>query len=162
TSAEASVVIVSPQVTGTTPGSRCGAGDVTLGATGSAGTTLRWYSASTGGSPLATGNSFTTSVPATTNFYVEAYDGSGGGSASPVLVTEMDLGTNDQLEIQNVSSNPVDVTGWKVVVSNDYANINTVNPIPQTLSGVMNPGDTKTWTDLATAPNYWGNNILWN
>ena len=35
------------------------------------------------------------------------------------------------------------------------------NTIEQVLSGVMNPGEIKYWTD-ASGTNYWGNNILWN
>jgi hypothetical protein len=61
-----------PIITGTTDGSRCGTGTVTLGATASAGT-INWYSASTGGSSLGTGTSFTTPVLTTTTvYYVDA------------------------------------------------------------------------------------------
>ena len=61
-----------PTVSGTTPGSRCGTGTVTLGATASAGT-VNWYTASTGGGSIGTGNSFTTTViSATTTYYVDA------------------------------------------------------------------------------------------
>jgi gliding motility-associated-like protein len=54
-----------------TNGSRCGTGTVTLGASGCAGGTLNWYSSSTGGSPIATGTTFTTpSISTTTTYYV--------------------------------------------------------------------------------------------
>ena len=43
-----------PTITGTTPGSRCGTGIVTLAATASAGT-INWYAAATGGASLGTG-----------------------------------------------------------------------------------------------------------
>ncbi|MCE3281010.1 MAG: Protein of unknown function precursor, partial [Bacteroidetes bacterium] len=60
-------------VTSISPASRCGTGAVTLGATGSAGTNLVWYSASAGGSYLGTGSTFTTPViNATTSYYVGA------------------------------------------------------------------------------------------
>ena len=73
TSSTAALTVATPTVTGTTPGSRCGFGTVTLGATGSAGTTLNWYAASTGGTSLGTGNSFTTpAIGGTTSFYVES------------------------------------------------------------------------------------------
>lgn len=63
-------------ITGTTPGSRCGTGTVTLGATASAGT-ITWWSAATGGSNLGTGTSFTTpSISTTTTYYVDATVGS--------------------------------------------------------------------------------------
>src|ERR1019366_2127799 len=54
-----------PTISNTTSGSRCDAGTVTLGATASAGT-INWYAASTGGSSLGTGTSYTTpSISAT-------------------------------------------------------------------------------------------------
>ncbi len=61
-----------PTISGTTPASRCGTGSVTLGATSSAGT-INWYAASTGGTSLGTGTSFTTpSISTTTTYYVDA------------------------------------------------------------------------------------------
>lgn len=60
-------------VTGTTPAQRCGVGTVNLAATGSAGSVLKWYAATTGGAALGTGPSFTTpSINATTSYYVGA------------------------------------------------------------------------------------------
>ena len=65
-----------PNVSGTTPASRCGTGTVDLGATASAGT-LNWYAASTGGTSLGTGTTFTTpSISTTTTYYVDATSGS--------------------------------------------------------------------------------------
>ncbi len=64
---------VAPSVTSTTPGSRIGFGTVVLGAAGSGSSTLNWYNDSVGGSPIATGTSFTTpDLVTTTVFYVEA------------------------------------------------------------------------------------------
>ncbi|MEN2489095.1 HYR domain-containing protein, partial [Flavobacterium sp. B11] len=66
------VINAKPTITGSTPASRCGTGEVTLGATASAGT-INWYAASTGGSSLGTGESFTTpSLSTSTSYYVEA------------------------------------------------------------------------------------------
>jgi len=60
-------------ITGTTPAQRCGIGTVNLAATGSAGSTVRWYSAATGGVPLASGTTFTTpSINTTTTYYAGA------------------------------------------------------------------------------------------
>ncbi|PKP19272.1 MAG: hypothetical protein CVU05_11770, partial [Bacteroidetes bacterium HGW-Bacteroidetes-21] len=83
-----SVVVNNPSIVSTTPAIRCGAGAVTLGAAGSAGTTLNWYAASSGGSILGTGTSFTTPIiSATTNYWVEASGGTSGiisvGPVSP-------------------------------------------------------------------------------
>src|SRR5450759_2044726 len=59
-------------IASTTPGSTCGAGPVTLGATVSAGT-INWYAALTGGISLGTGTLFTTpSISSTTTYYVDA------------------------------------------------------------------------------------------
>jgi hypothetical protein len=61
-----------PTITETTPAERCGIGTVSLGAVASSGT-INWYSASTGGSSLGTGSSFTTpSISVTTTYYVDA------------------------------------------------------------------------------------------
>ncbi len=75
-----------PTITGTTPGSRCDAGTVGLGATSSAGT-IDWYAASTGGASLGTGTSYTTpSIGSTTTYYVDATAG-GCTTASRTSVT---------------------------------------------------------------------------
>jgi len=65
-----------PSVTGSTPASRCDAGTVLLKASANSGSTLDWYDASSGGSSLGTGTTFTTpSISATTTYYVEASKG---------------------------------------------------------------------------------------
>jgi len=75
------IVVSSPSITGTTPGTVCGTGTATLSATGSAGTVLNWYAAATGGLSLASGNNFTTpTITATTNYYVGA-ESIGNGTA---------------------------------------------------------------------------------
>jgi hypothetical protein len=72
------VRVYNPAITGTTPAARCGTGTVTLGAAGVDGT-INWYAAATGGSPLASGNSFTTpSIAATTTYYAAAASGAQG------------------------------------------------------------------------------------
>ena len=78
----------SPLITATSPGSRCGAGTVTLGATTSAGT-VNWYAASTGGSSIATGNTYTTpSISTTTTYYVDATNnGCTTGSRTAIAAT---------------------------------------------------------------------------
>ncbi len=157
------VTVNSPQITSSTPGTRCGYGPVVLDATPEPGATLKWFTTPTGGSPLFTGAPFTTPpIAATTTFYAEASTGGGGGGASPLAVTEVDLGGTDQLEIQNVSPDPLNVTGWKVAVSNSYTDITSVNTIVKVLSGTLNPGDRLTWSDAAANANYWGNNLFWN
>ncbi len=61
-----------PDITGSTPGSRCETGTVDLSASASSGT-INWYDVSTGGSSLGTGTSFTTpSISTSTTYYVDA------------------------------------------------------------------------------------------
>lgn len=76
-----------PTIDSTTPASRCNAGTVTLGATASSGT-INWYSSPTGGTLLASGNSFTTpSISATTTYYVEVTDGTCTSARTAVTAT---------------------------------------------------------------------------
>jgi hypothetical protein len=57
----------------TTPGSVCGAGQATLQATATGGSTINWYDAPTGGNLVGMGSPFTTPlISATTNYYVAA------------------------------------------------------------------------------------------
>ncbi len=55
---------------------RCGTGTVVLEATTTAGASIKWYNSLTGGTALATGNSFTTpSISANTTYYISAASG---------------------------------------------------------------------------------------
>src|SRR5690554_1749619 len=76
-----------PEITNTTPASRCGAGGVTLTATASAGT-ISWFANATGGTALGTGVSFTTpSITTTTSYYVEAATASCTSVRTEVVAT---------------------------------------------------------------------------
>jgi len=60
-------------------GVRCGTGTTTLSATGTTGTTMRWYTAATGGSPIGSGSPFTTpSISSTTTYYVASETSASG------------------------------------------------------------------------------------
>ena len=79
TSVPVHVNVTIPQVVDTADARRCGSGSLTLGATGSPGTVLKWYNVPAGGVPLDTGATFTTPVlSATTDYYVSALNGNGG------------------------------------------------------------------------------------
>ena len=71
----ATISTVTPTITSTTPNARTGPGTLTLGAIASSGI-VNWYTTLTGGSPIATGTSYTTPViSTTTTYYVEAVNG---------------------------------------------------------------------------------------
>jgi len=116
---------------------------------------INWYDAP-GGNMLGSGDTLLVAVNTTTSYFAsETYPAS-----SQVHITEADLGGPDMVEIQNTSNDPIDVTGWRFIVSNDYTNWDA-NTIEQTLSGTMAPGDIMYWTDDASI-NYWGNNLFFN
>ena len=67
-----STIITIPQINSTTSNSRCGSGTVTLDATATNGS-VYWYTTSIGGSPITSGNTFTTPIITTTTiYYVDA------------------------------------------------------------------------------------------
>ncbi len=67
---------VAPTVASKTDSFNCGAGTVVLKATASTGGTINWYANATGGSVLASGNTFTTpSLTTTTTYYIAAATG---------------------------------------------------------------------------------------
>ncbi len=64
---------VLPTITATTPSARCSNGSLTITATASAGATVSWYAAATGGVALISAASYTTpSLSVTTTYYAEA------------------------------------------------------------------------------------------
>lgn len=81
-------------------------------------------------------------------------------AGSPIMITEFTTNTgNDSLEVQNVTNIAFDATGWQVIISDDYTNINLANTITQTL-GMFSAQQAIYWTDVT--PNPWGNNIFWD
>ena len=69
----ASTKITIPVVSALTPNPICDSGSFTINATATSGATINWYDQATGGTPLATGSSFTTPIiNTTTTYYVDA------------------------------------------------------------------------------------------
>ncbi len=69
----------------TTAAERCGPGTLILGATANAGTQIKWYDVATGGTPLGTGNQFTTPfINMTRTYYVTSATAGGMGTVGPV------------------------------------------------------------------------------
>ena len=81
------VSVQNPQILSTTPLFACRGGLYTLSATAAPGQTVRWYSAASGGSPLATGSNYTNTFGSTTTLYVEATEGTCAGTRVPVTIT---------------------------------------------------------------------------
>lgn len=81
-------------------------------------------------------------------------------SGSPIVITEFTTGT-DAFEIQNVTNAAFDATGWVVIVSDDYNNINLANATTQTL-GNFAAQQVQHWDDTASSGQYWGSNLFWD
>ncbi|MBA2745807.1 MAG: hypothetical protein H0U44_06240, partial [Flavisolibacter sp.] len=72
------IPVNNPALLTNTPATRCGPGTVTLNATASGSSTVRWYESATGGAPIFTGNSFTTPIINNTTTY---YAAAGAGTS---------------------------------------------------------------------------------
>lgn len=92
-----STTIYIPRINSTTSGSNCGSGNITLNATASGGT-INWYNVPTGGTPLGTGNSFTTpNIGITTSYYVDAFNNQCPTSSRTEVIATI-------IEIPNITS----------------------------------------------------------
>jgi hypothetical protein len=124
TSTKTLTITTTPTITGSTPGSRTGIGTVLLGATASGGATPTWYAASTGGTALGTGTSFTTPViSTTTTFYVEAVNGI--CSSTPRIAVVATVNYNE-IDIQGNAISIVD--GDTTPSVTDWTDFGTTNP----------------------------------
>jgi hypothetical protein len=109
TSAPTTVSVVSAPAPTTTGASSPTAASVTLNATGTGGT-LNWYTAPTGGAPIATGTSYTTPVlSTTTTYYVDetnTYPGASGHTSQMYHTGTSTLSTTTNgAEVFDVLSN---------------------------------------------------------
>lgn len=141
-------VVVSPQ-------QQCD-NNIQITATADSGNALVWYDQPTGGNLLYVGSVFSPVVSADTTFYVETRTGSGTGGC--IRITEIDK-NYDYIEIQNISGSNFDATGWQVIASNDYTDINMVNDSTWHL-GNFAGGEIQYRSDNGS-DNYWGTNLLW-
>lgn len=113
-----STTITILQITGTTPNSRCDLGTVTLQATASNGS-VNWYDTASGGTLLATGNTYTTPViTVTTTYYVDA-----GCATSRIAVTA----TIDTIPTITATNSPVSRCGAGTVTLEATASTGNVN-----------------------------------
>ncbi|WP_165851314.1 T9SS type A sorting domain-containing protein [Brumimicrobium aurantiacum] len=81
---------------------------------------------------------------------------------TPLMITEVDLRNPDLLEIQNVTGAPFDATGYFVICSDSYTNINQVNLAAWNLNGVLPSGwiDYRHDDNALGGPKYWSRNML--
>lgn len=122
------VELDNPQVTGTTPGSRCGPGTVTLAATSNAGIDINWFAAASGGASLGTGPSFITpSLIGTTTYYAEAGNGAPPDTVGPATPTT--LGT------PSVSNIAIGTQYMLFNVTGSNAKIETIDVYPTAAVG---------------------------
>ena len=82
---------------------------------------------------------------------------------STVLLTEISTGSNDYLEVHNVSSQAINTTNWKLAVSDNSSNINAVNSVVKTLPSQLLANQVHYYSDVGTEPtaNQWGTSISW-
>ena len=104
-----------PVISTVTGGAICGSGTVGLGASTNGGT-INWYAASTGGSSLATGTSYTTpSISATTTYYLSATSGSCVTSSRTAVTATVNalpsIAAGSGVAICNGSSTALTATG---------------------------------------------------
>ncbi len=100
----ASTAITIPKITSTTASSKCDIGSLTLQATASDGV-VSWYTSSTGGTPIGTGNSFTTPILfISTPYYVDATSGNcPNGPRTEIIATIKALPSFPQIAASSTS-----------------------------------------------------------
>lgn len=151
TSNQATLTVTpSPTITGTTPASRCSTGTVDLGATASAGT-INWYAASSGGSSLGTGTTFTTpSISSTTTYYVDATNnGCTSTSRTAVIATVSNIPTI-------TSTTPASRCGTGTVLLGATASAGTINWYAAASGGVsLGSGTSFSTPSISSSTNYY-------
>ena len=123
TSTKTMTIFVAPTVTGTTPGSRTGAGSVFLAATISVGT-LNWYANATGGAILGSGTGYSTpSIAVTTTYYVEAANGTCVSSPRIAVIATVNYNEID------IEGNATSIVSGDITPSiADWTNFGSSNP----------------------------------
>lgn len=150
-------VIAAPQIVSFQDASRCGNGALSLSASANEGT-LNWYSASTGGTLLGTGTTFTTpSISSTTIYYVESTNGTCSSTRQAVIAT---INENPTVSIQAPQTticlgNNVILTAQgadSYVWGNGLGSLNTitVSPTSTTTYSVVGTNDLTSCSNSAT------------
>jgi hypothetical protein len=150
------VVYATPTIQSITHGVICGSGTVTLHAAASTGT-VNWYAAQTGGSPIGTGNDFTTpTISTTTSYWV---DGTNNGcttsTRSEVIATAYSLPTITYTAIPAIcygaatatlsystttgGANQYSITFDETALSNGFVNV-AITTLPASQISITVPG----------------------
>ena len=149
--------VANPTILSTTPGSNICSGTVVLGATASSGATVNWYTALSGGSAIATGNSYTTpSISVTTTYYVAATQS--GCTSSPRIAV---IATIKKVAGIRVS------TGFYGYTGGDYSNVTitfnqtpTGNSTPQSCLSGCTCGGSGTTFNMSANGSCLGTNVI--
>ncbi|MBK8845634.1 MAG: hypothetical protein IPO27_03350 [Bacteroidetes bacterium] len=122
---------------------------------------VAWYSSPSNPKPLGIGNPFKVLVDGTDTVWATQFEGTGINSKC-LRISKIELGDQpyDFIEIQNVTGQQLDATGWVVAASNSYTDVNLINTTYWNL-GVFQPNEIQFKTDNANT-NYWGTNLLFN
>ena len=101
------ITVNNPQISSSNGDTRCGPGTVNLTASASSGT-VKWYSQSTGGTAIATGNTYSPNISSTTTYYASASTGGGTESAArPTYSATPNTNGNGWGLVFNVVNNPI-------------------------------------------------------
>lgn len=114
------ITLNNPTIISTTPATRCGTGTVDLSATANAGSTVNWYTTATGGTPLFTGNTFTTpNISTNTNYYAAASSGGGGAVniPSPIIGTSTFITTTSGWGLRFTVNSPTTINSITIRAS---------------------------------------------
>jgi uncharacterized delta-60 repeat protein len=136
-----------PTITGTNGDSICGTGSAILSATSNSGT-LNWYAASSGGTSLGTGASFTTPIiSTTTTFYVDATNSGCSSSARTAVTAIVNQATTASLNEIGCDTYTWALNGTSYTNSGTYTHVGTNAagcPLTTTLNLTINNSTTAT------------------
>lgn len=151
TATAVAVTVNTPGITATAPNQHCGTGTVLLGATPSAGATVNWYAAATGGNPIATGNTYTTPIiGTTTTYYAAATNGTTSKHVGKMFTSGQDgsssaaggliFNASVPFTLQSVAVYPIGTGSGTVVINLTDAALNVLQTDTVTLTGATTPG----------------------
>ncbi|MBN2474600.1 MAG: lamin tail domain-containing protein [Pirellulales bacterium] len=81
----------------------------------------------------------------------------------PLQITEVSTDSDDWVEIQNVSDEVLDTSGWAVAANYPSGGVSGVTSVLWMLPDALDPGEVLYQTDdTDDADNYWGANLSWS